>query len=95
LLSETDSPEGTEGMLEANVAGLVGPITLLAAAALNLLLLRAAGGRISLALRGPLAVTTLVAARPDGESNVIAFPLRRPLADRAYALTPARVRRAA
>ena len=82
-------------MLEANVVGLIGPLALLAAAALNLLLLRAAGGRIGLALLGPLPVATRVAVRPDGESNIVAFAARQPVAGRARGVTPAQRRLAA
>lgn len=68
-------------MVTATALGLVGPIALLGALALNAVLLwRAAPGlRMAIAGTGPDLVP--VAIRPDGESNVIPLqPRLRPVA---------------
>jgi hypothetical protein len=75
-------------MPDANLLGMVGPVALLAVAALNLWLLRHGWAMLQPALLGPRASGTLVDSRPDGECLVLAFPKVAPAARRVVGAAP-------
>ena len=66
-------------MVTATTLGLLGPLALLAALALNAALLWRASPRLLQALGGARALVVPARIRPDGESNVVALrPRVRP-----------------